>query len=128
MILLDTCALLWWTLDPNKLSPKASKVCSKIYHEGGFISSISIWEIGIKIKKKSINIDIRIEDYLHRLQKLGSLEIVSVDEEILVKNLSLSWENKDPCDRTIVATAMLKNLPILTKDTAIRDFYKNTIW
>jgi len=28
--MLDTCALLWWTLDPEKLSDKAAKACKKI--------------------------------------------------------------------------------------------------
>lgn len=28
MILLDTCALLWWTLDPGKLSTTAAAACA----------------------------------------------------------------------------------------------------
>ena len=30
MILLDTCALLWWTLDPEKLSETAKRACERI--------------------------------------------------------------------------------------------------
>ncbi|KKK67831.1 hypothetical protein LCGC14_2950150, partial [marine sediment metagenome] len=54
--------------------------------------------------------------------------IIPVDENIWIKNLSLKWSNNDPADRTIVATAMLKKLPIITKDKIIRDFYPEIIW
>ncbi len=53
-VLLDTCALLWWTLDPEKLSQTAASACDMISFTGGAISSISIWEIGIKAKKKNL--------------------------------------------------------------------------
>ena len=66
MVLLDTCALLWWTLDPDHLSQTAYKVCNKIVEEGAFISSISIWEIGIKIKKGVLNIGEDINTYSHK--------------------------------------------------------------
>jgi PIN domain nuclease of toxin-antitoxin system len=44
MVLLDTCALIWWTLDPKELSKPAARACDEIHETGGIISSISIWE------------------------------------------------------------------------------------
>ncbi len=38
------------------------------------------------------------------------------------------WEHRDPADRTIVATAVLKDLPIVTKDDIIGRFYPKVIW
>ena len=128
MMLLDTCTLLWWTIDPDHLSEKAALFCSKINKEGAFISSITIWEIGIKIKKGLLDIGESLKDYVARLKLLGSLEIIPIDENIWMKNIQLPWNHKDPADRTIVATAMLKKLPIVTKDSFIRDFYKKVIW
>ncbi|MBN1480729.1 type II toxin-antitoxin system VapC family toxin [candidate division KSB1 bacterium] len=128
MILLDTCALLWWTLAPHELSPKAAKACGKINEQGAFISSITIWEIGIKLKKGALQMDEDLNGYVNRLRLLRSIEIVPVDENIWIKNLALDWEHRDPADRTIVATAMIKNCPIVTKDQVIRDHYKRTIW
>ena len=49
MIFLDTCALLYNAFEKGSLSPAAAQ---KIGESDGFlISSISIWEIWIKIKK-----------------------------------------------------------------------------
>ncbi len=128
MVLLDTCALIWWTLDPDKLSEAALKACEEIHIKGGIISSISLWEIGIKIKKGRIDIGITLGEYVSRLKQVEGLEIVPVDEDLWVKNISLDWDHKDPADRTIVATAALRDLPIVSKDRIIKNFYPNVIW
>jgi PIN domain nuclease of toxin-antitoxin system len=128
MLLLDTCALLWWTLDPDSLSPRAREACDRINAEGGFVSSISIWEAGVKARRGTLELGTSLEDYVARLRTLGSLEIIAVDEDIWVKNLSLPWENRDPADRTIIATAMLRDLPLVTKDDSMRRFYSRVIW
>jgi len=128
MILLDTCALIWWTLDPEKLSEAAAAACDKIEDHGAFISSISIWEIGIKIRKNKLDIGLSLEEYVKRLKMLEKLEIIPTDEYIWVENVSMEWEHRDPADRTIVATARLRYLPIVTKDQIIKDFYPDVIW
>lgn len=128
MLLLDTCALIWYTLDCEKLSPVAAAACREIAGKGAFVSAISIWEIGLKIKNGKIDIGTTIEDYVKRLHGLGSIEIIPVDERIWMANLALAWEHRDPADRTIVATAMLKNLPLVTSDEVISGYYANVIW
>ena len=128
MVLLDTHALLWWTLDPGRLSPKASSACSKILQTGSLISSISIWEIGIKIKNGRIDIGMAIEDYTRKLNQLNCVEIVPVDEKIWMESIRLRWENRDPADRVIVATALFRSVPIVSKDEKISSFYGKTLW
>ncbi len=128
MVLLDTHSLLWWTLDSEKLSRKASARCSEISNTGSFISSITIWEIGIKIKNGALDIGMPIEDYLQKLNEMNCVEIIPVDEKIWIESIKLNWSHRDPADRVIVATAILKAIPIITKDEKISAFFKNTIW
>lgn len=128
MILLDTCALIWWTLDPEKLSETAARACDRISDHGACVSAISIWEIGIKIKKGKLDIGLDIREYVSRLNTLKKFGIIPVDESIWIENIQLEWNHRDPADRTIVATAKLQNIPIVTKDQTIRDFYSDTIW
>jgi PIN domain nuclease of toxin-antitoxin system len=99
-----------------------------IYEHGAFISSVSIWEIGIKIKKNKLDIGTGIREYVRRLSLLNLIEIIPVNEDIWIENLALQWEHRDPADRTIVATAKIRHLPIITGDRIIRDFYTNVIW
>jgi PIN domain nuclease of toxin-antitoxin system len=126
MIVLDTSVLLYWTLDPGKLSAKAEKAIRK--SEEIRISSISIWEIGIKVKKGNLVIPLSLQKYVDRVKHAEGLEIVSVTEEIWMKNVKLRWEHKDPADRTIVATARLLQSPLVTSDETIRRFYKRSVW
>ena len=128
MVLLDTHTLLWWTLDPDKLSKKALERCNEIVNTGSFISSISIWEIGIKIRNNTIDIGMSIDEYLYKINELKCVEIIPVDEKIWVESIKLNWENKDPADRVIVATAISKMIPIISKDEKIKAFFKKTIW
>ena len=126
MIVLDTSALLFWTLDPAKLSQKAKRAIDEA--DRIIISSISIWEIGIKVKRGRLEIPLPINDFAERLQLVDKLEIVAVDVQTWLDNLALVWEHRDPADRTIVATADRMKCSLVTSDKVIADFYKETIW
>lgn len=126
MIVLDTSALIYWTLDPAKLSRNAEK--SIVAADVITISSISIWEIGIKVKRKRLAIPLSLETYVEKLKQVDRVEVMAVTEEMWMKNLELAWRHNDPADRTIVATAMLMDSPLVTSDRVIRRFYKPSIW
>ena len=128
MIVLDTCSLVWWTLDAGRLSPRARRACRRAESTKVVVSSISIWEIGIKAERGRLDLGTSLEDFVVRLKSAGSVEIVSVSDAIWLRNLRLVWDHRDPADRTIVATAMERRLPIVTPDLDIRRFYKRTIW
>jgi len=51
-IILDTCALIWWSLDPDLLSVSAKNLCDEMEQKkNGLVASISLWEIALKVKK-----------------------------------------------------------------------------
>ncbi|MBC9888963.1 MAG: PIN domain-containing protein [Opitutae bacterium] len=119
MIVLDTHALLWWTLDPEKLSNKAATICGEIEQRGAYLSSISIWELGVKIRNGKLDLGMSIRDYDEKLERLGWLEIVPIDEWVWIRSLELDWGHRDPADRVIVATGLTLGLPLLTRDNVI---------
>ena len=128
IVVLDTHVLLWWTLDPDKLSPVAERLLNDPGTTEIVVSSISIWEIGIKIKRGKLDIGLDIETYASRIKKIDSLAIMPVTEKIWLANLALDWEHRDPADRTIVATAKVANAQLLTKDESIQGFYDLALW
>ena len=129
MIVLDTHALLWWALDPDKLSPRAAETVSAMERDGGFASAISIWELGIKVKRQKLGLPLTIDELARRIERGGVVELLPVDTGTWLRSLSLAWNHTDPADRVIVATALTKGLPLLTKDERIRAYTGVTsIW
>ncbi|NDC36908.1 MAG: type II toxin-antitoxin system VapC family toxin [Proteobacteria bacterium] len=125
-ILLDTCALLWLTLEPDALSQKAHSALSNA--EELLVSSISIWEIGIKAKQKAIDLGTSFPDYVDRVSNAQRLRIMPVDTQNWVKSLALDWKHRDPADRVIVALADMLQIPIITEDKQIRRYYPQVVW
>ncbi len=126
MIVLDTSALIFWTLDRARLSEAAAQAISNTDRIA--LSSISIWEIGIKVKRERLFIPVSIQEFTDKLETIDRVEILPVDVPTWLKNIALDWDHRDSADRTIVATASLHACPLVTSDSAIRAFYSQTIW
>ncbi|MCA9796562.1 MAG: type II toxin-antitoxin system VapC family toxin, partial [Candidatus Eremiobacteraeota bacterium] len=92
------------------------------------ISSISLWEIGVKSGKGKLELPLSLREYCERLARVDLVKILPVDLETWLANLELPWEHKDPADRTIVATASLRGCWLVTSDRAMAAFYARTVW
>ncbi len=126
MVVLDTSALIYWTMDPDRLTPEAQTAIDQT--DQLVISSISIWEIGLKIKHNRLQIPLTIDTYARRLQMTEKVVIQAVDVLTWIENLALDWDHRDPADRTIVATARLLGCGLVSSDKRIADFFSETIW
>ncbi len=126
MVVLDTSALIFWTLDRNRLSQIAAHAIADADRIA--LSSISIWEVGIKVKHGKLSLPVSIREFTDTLEHIDRLDILPVDVQTWIKNLELNWNHRDPADRTIVATASLHTCPLVTSDAAIGAFYSQTIW
>ena len=128
-IILDTCALLWWSLDPDELSPVAKTTILKMEQsKNGITSAMAIWEIAIKVKNQKLDLGVPLAKYVARLKQSDVVKIMPVETDILVDSVNLEWSHRDPVDRIMVALANYYDAPILTKDQKIRNFYANVIW
>ncbi len=126
MIFLDTCALLYNAFEKKRLSPTAVQ---KIKESDGFlISSISIWEIGIKIKKGKLDIPIPLEEFISKLNQVHHFHILPIDENTWMDSLNLDWGHRDPADRVIVTSADARQMELVTSDNIILDFYAKAVW
>src|SRR5687768_7726849 len=101
MLLLDTHALIWWTLKPHRLSTRARAACDRIASDGAFVSSISFWEIAVKVRKRTLDIGLPLTEFI-ALTKSVNVVILPVDENMWLQSVDLEWKHRDPADRTIV--------------------------
>jgi PIN domain nuclease of toxin-antitoxin system len=122
VIVLDTHALLWWALDPDRLSDAARTTVAEMERRGGYASAISLWELGIKIQRGKLEIGIPIEELARRLDRGGVVQLLPVDAATWLQSLALDWVHRDPADRVIVATALRRSLPIVTADQEIQRY------
>lgn len=126
---LDTCALIWWTLDPEKLSSQALQAIRVMEEEeNGLVASISLWEIAIKVQKGKLDIGCSVTEYLALLQKINSVKIVDIDVDLWLASVALDWSHRDPADRLIVALAHRFKASLITGDRTILEFYPDTIY
>ncbi|MGA1622057.1 MAG: type II toxin-antitoxin system VapC family toxin [Synechocystis sp.] len=127
--ILDTCALIWWSLDPDKLSLKAKIACDQMEQlKNGIVPSTAIWEVAIKVKNGKLDLGVDLDDYVAALQQSDVIQIMPIDETIWLKSVQLPWKHRDPADRVVVAIAEQNQAAIITADTKIADFYSPVIW
>ena len=128
-IVLDTCALIWWSLDPDKLSPSAKDACNHMEKDkNGLVPSTSIWEIAIKVKNNKLDLGVDIHKYVASLKKSDVIKIVSIDEDLWLESVKLKWIHRDPVDRIVVTLAEMEQAKIITADKEIRNFFSDVIW
>lgn len=116
-LLLDTCALL--ALATGDLPPAASSALVGAPH--AHISAIVPWELAIKVKTGKLQLP---EPPLHWVQALAArhqldLPIFSLDAQLLCAAANLPLIHRDPFDRVLIATALQRNLILLTSDLII---------
>lgn len=128
-LVLDTAALLYWTLNPGALSKRAQRAIAQATNAAGtIVSAISLWEIALKVSRGTLSLGIPVSAFVERLDTVAHLQVQPVDTRIWLHSVSLPWEHRDPADRAIVATADLLGAPLVTSDARIRQFYKQSIW
>jgi PIN domain nuclease of toxin-antitoxin system len=127
MIVLDTCALYWWTLAPDNLSSAERKLCDAIPSRGARVCAASLWELGLKSERKQLDLGCPIREYVKRLSRVAGVEIAAADTDLWLSSLELDWSHRDPVDRLIVALASRHKLPLLTHDKAIPAWYPRVV-
>lgn len=115
MVLLDTCALLWMVSDQTVLTETVKNVIRE-NADNLFISAISSFEIAVKYRKGSIELPLPPDEWIKKALSLHGVEEIPVTSDIAVRSAMLPQIHNDPCDRIIISTAMVKNMPIITRD------------
>lgn len=116
LILIDTHILLWLFDNPYKLS---ESLLDQVYKNDVFVSSISAWEISMKIQQNKLSVGEPVRKWWVEAVNQFNLRVTDVNTEILITSNEINWEHRDPADRIIVATALIENLRLATHDKRI---------
>jgi PIN domain nuclease of toxin-antitoxin system len=130
-VVADTHAMLWYIVEPQRLSDAASGAFEEAAVAGSkiHVSAISLVEVAYLVEKGRL-----VEVVLRRLDEA----LAEPDAEIVVAPLTLEIAHavrriprtlvSDMPDRIIVATALHLNLPLVSRDRKIRLANITTIW
>ena len=131
MIVLDTHAWIWFASNPEILSRKAKKAVDlAVRKKSVLVSSISVWEVALLVKKKRLELSMDVADWIAKSENLPFIQFIPVSNSIALKSVNLPPPlHPDPADRIIIATALSAGAPIVTKDKNISDYaHVRTIW
>jgi PIN domain nuclease of toxin-antitoxin system len=131
-LVLDTHALVWYIVEPQKLSANAINVLDSMNNEEDiiYISAISLIEINYLIEKERLP-RIVLERIVEAINYADSaLVVASVDFNVANAIEQINrLEVPDMPDRIIAATALYLSLPLITRDRKIRSLNNiQTIW
>lgn len=137
-VLVDTCALLFALLSPDRLSARARSVLAS--RSSRLIwSAVSTWEVVIKARTGKLDLGGDVCDVLSdQLLRMGmqilpmgqthALAVAHLPEVDWTDAAGVKRRHADPFDRMLVAQAMVEGLPILTADGHFADYPVQRIW
>jgi PIN domain nuclease of toxin-antitoxin system len=123
--LLDTHTFIWSIIDSTKLSKKANTII-KNRDNIVSISTISLWEISLKVRMKKYSFSgLNILLLPNYAEKMG-FSIISLNPEEAVSycDLPLINDHKDPFDRMLIWQAIKRKTIIISKDQHFLNYKK----
>ncbi|WP_299822184.1 type II toxin-antitoxin system VapC family toxin [uncultured Jannaschia sp.] len=117
-MLLDTHVLIWAMLAPDLLSGSARDALLDATER--CVSAASLYEITCKAmlgkwpeveKLLSVDLDTRLRS--------DGFEVIPASGAVMELAGRLAWAHRDPFDRIIVATALERAMPVVSKDETL---------
>ena len=126
-LLLDTQALLWFVLDDPRLSGRARE--SIVATDGLiFVSPASLWEIAIKVSLGKLTLTEPYETLIAEQLALNAINVLPIEFDDLIEVTRLPFHHRDPFDRLLVAQAIARGLPIVSRDSVLDDYPIERFW
>lgn len=116
----DTNALIYYSTTQNQLSKRALAAFEAAAQSMAliYIPAPALWEVSNLEKAGQINLRQPFSVWLNELLTQKGFDVVPLDVEIIAEARNYGFNN-DIFDAAIVATAKLKDVPLITRDVAI---------
>lgn len=130
MILVDTHVVVWLAFAQEQISRRARAAIDSARKnaEGLAISDITLMELATLVSKGRVRLDISLESFLEEVEL--RFVVLPINARVCARAVTLPEAYpKDPADRIIGATALVKGLTLLTADRQIQQSKTvQTIW
>jgi PIN domain nuclease of toxin-antitoxin system len=126
-VLLDTHALLWFSLDDARLSVRAKSAIMDRSSEP-LVSPATFWEIAIKVSLGKYEIEEELVPFFSRLIAGNRMVLLPITLEHAAAVADLPHHHRDPFDRLLVAQVISEGIPIISTDRALDAYSVTRIW
>jgi PIN domain nuclease of toxin-antitoxin system len=126
-LLLDTHSFLWFWWDNPQLSEAAKQaICDATNRK--LVSTVSCWEIAIKVSLKKVDLGTPYRGFIHQHMVRNNFELLQITDEHLAVLVDLPFHHKDPFDRLLVAQSSYEQIPIVSVDSQLDAYGVTRIW
>ena len=120
-LLLDTCALLWFSMGNPRFTKETARHVQEAAEEDRlYVSIMTLWEMGYLERKGRLQMEIPCKQMWDLMKEKMNLRVVPITENIVMQFHALDDAlHNDPGDRFIVGTALQYKCSIVTGDPKI---------
>ena len=127
-LLLDTHALIWAVMSPDRLGADAHVAITDPQNVV-YASHVSLWELAIKRRiGKLATIDRPAGEWFETYVRASHLQPLPISAAHLGAIEFLPLHHGDPFDRLLVAQAQLEGLTVVTRDAAFDQYDIAVLW
>ena len=129
-VLLDTHIWVWWVTGQSEFSDAERNALDAAAESGDVaLSAISLWEAQMLHARGRLRLDRPFEGWLTGAASPAVVQVLALDVPVVLALDQLPREmHGDPADRIIVATARAFDVPVATRDQAIRRSGAVRLW
>ena len=119
-LLLDTHALLWSIIEPDRLSPEARSAITDPASQV-VVSAVSFWEISIKTALGKLRLEEVTPEQLVDFAQQQGFELLPLDPRLAASfsRLPVAPQHRDPFDRMLVWQAISLGYTLVSRDRTI---------
>jgi PIN domain nuclease of toxin-antitoxin system len=125
-ILLDTCTFIWLCAEPARLSEPAGQRIDE--SDTILLSDVSVLEIALKWSSGKLQLPAPPRSWIPEQADVWSIEALPIQQDDIYRTTELPTIHKDPFDRLLVATALNRNIELITPDPWVHKYPANTSW
>jgi len=123
---------LWWyaTGQLRRLSPRALRAFQRADEDRGliYVPAVVLWEISLLLKLGRLRVEQPFNTWMELLLAKRGFDLAPLEPAVIAGTLGLG-AIADPFDAAVVATALARDLPLITKDEQItRARVVDTVW
>lgn len=126
-VLLDTHVLLWWRLDPARVTQAVQDLFTRPGTDLLW-SAASTWEMAIKSGRGRLRLPEPVFVYVQRVIREERLTPLPVEHSHAATVETMPLHHMDPFDRLLIAQAQVEGVPLVTADPLLRSYGVPLIW